>query len=152
MNWRYIKGFEGLYEVSESGHVRNSRTERVLKPYPFSNGYLGVQLGRGNVNLVHRLVAAAFINGDASLQVNHRNGVRTDNRAENLEWVTCSDNHRHSYRELSRKQHAKTTSVAVGGVRYPSQLAAAKAIGVVAGSIRSALVNKHKCLGMEVTA
>lgn len=152
MRWRYIKNFEGRYEVSESGYVRNSVTGRVLKPYPFSNGYLGVQLGRGNVRLVHRLVAAAFIPGNDELQVNHRNGARADNRAENLEWMTCSDNHRHSYRELKRKQHAKTTPVTVGGVSYPSQLSAAKALGVSAGTIRSAFTRGHKCLGMEVTA
>lgn len=131
--------------------MRNSKTLRVLTPYRFSNEYLGVQLGRNNVKLVHRLVAAAFLPGDHSLQVNHRDGNRKNNTVENLQWVTCTENHLHSYRELNRKQHAKTTPVTVGGVRYPSQLSAAKALGVAPGSVRSALAKGHLCKGMEVS-
>lgn len=150
MIWLPIRGFEN-YEVSNTGDVRNVLTGRVLKPYPFSNRYLGVQLGRRNVQLVHRLVAAAFIKGDSSLQVNHKDGDRTNNRAENLEWLTCSDNQRHSHRELNRKPHASTTPVRVGGVRYPSQSAAAKGLGVTVGAIASAYTRGHRCRGMEVT-
>lgn len=148
--WRDIVGFEGRYEVSRDGQIRNARSGRVLKGNVFPNGYVGVMLGQGRRYLVHRLVAAAFVEGDTNLQVNHKSGNRADNRAENLEWLSCSDNHRHSYAELNRKQHSLTQPVVVGGVRYESELAAAKVLGVVAGSVRSALKRGHRCKGMGV--
>lgn len=149
--WKDIPGFEGRYEVSNAGGYRNSKTGRVLKSTPYSNRYLRMVLGAGNTFLAHRLVAMAFIPGDWNLQVNHKNGDRADNRAENLEWVTCSENHLHSYANLKRKKHCLTQPVIVGGVRYESELAAAKALGVVAGSIRSALARDHKCKGVVVS-
>lgn len=151
-----VVGYEGCYEVSDAGDVRNARTGHVLRPQRCTNGYVSQQLGRGSRRLVHRLVAAAFVPGDNTLQVNHKNGVRDDNRAENLEWLTCSDNHRHSYRELTRKRHGKTKPVALvvdgalAAMCYPSGLAAAKALGVCPGSIMSALHRGHKCRGAEV--
>jgi hypothetical protein len=171
MNWRDIPGFEGRYQVSDCGQVRSldhdcvvrnrwgslttqRRAGKVLKPQAFPNRYLGICLGAGNCSLVHRLVASAFVPGDTSLQVNHKNGIRSDNRAENLEWVTCSENHKHSYRELGRKEHALTRAVAIrrGAVEltFPSGLAAAKHLGVVAGSVVSALTRNHRCKGHEV--
>lgn len=171
MNWADIEGFPG-YQVSSCGNVRSldrvvvqghktkGSVERrfkgkLLTPRRARNGYEMVMLGAGSKNhLVHRLVAAAFIPGDTQLQVNHKNGVRDDNRAENLEWLTCSDNHLHSYRELTRKKHVWTIPVVLvkGEERLPfeSELAAAKHLGVVAGSVRSALKRDHRCRGYEV--
>lgn len=165
-HWRDIAGSPG-YQVSDLGRVRSLDRVlhqqqpygvqdrrfkgKLLTPQAFSNGYLAVYLGRRNGNLVHRLVAIAFIPGDTALQVNHKNGKRDDNRAVNLEWLTCSDNHRHSYRELPRKPHGKTIVVIVGGNRYDSMLDAANALGVVAGSVASALSRGHRCKGLEVT-
>jgi hypothetical protein len=171
MNWADIEGFPG-YQVSSCGCVRSidrdvkqshktagTATRRmkgkVLRPGRARNGYLLVMLGRGSKrHLVHRLVASAFIPGNKELQVNHKNGVRDDNRVENLEWMSCSDNHRHSYRELSRKKHGLTIPVVlVKGaeiLEFESELAAAKHLGVVAGSVRSALNRDHKCRGYEV--
>lgn len=149
--WRDIKGFEGLYQVSDAGQVRNARTGHVLALKACTNGYQAVQLGRKHVKLVHRLVAAAFVDGDTGLQVNHKNGNRADNRKDNLEWVTCSENHKHSYRELERKPHAKKRAVAVGNRVYESALAAAKDIGRAPGSVISALRKGHLCKGMEVS-
>ncbi|MDP3939861.1 MAG: NUMOD4 domain-containing protein [Deltaproteobacteria bacterium] len=161
--WRDVRGFEKRYQVSDLGRVRSldrtltdalGRTRRlvgrVLAQEVGTNGYLGVHLVKGVRRLVHRLVAIAFLPGGRDLQVNHKSGVRSENAATNLEWLTCSDNHQHSYRELSRKQHAKTAPVVVGGVWYPSGLAAAQALHVNAGSIQSALTRGHRCRGMEV--
>jgi hypothetical protein len=155
MKWRYITGFEGRYEVSETGLVRNSRTECLLKGVRYPNGYLGVQLGRGKTYLRHRLVAAAFVPGDTSLQVNHLDGDRANNTASNLEWVTCGENHKHSYRELSRKRHALTRAVKLFkselALTFASGLAAARYLGVSAGSIASTATKQHRCKGFEVT-
>ena len=164
--WAEIPGYEGRYAVSRTGSVKSlnrvitdalGRTRtlkgKVLALMTYPNGYLGVTLGRRDIHLVHRLVAKVFLPAAIGLadQVNHKNGIRGDNRLENLEWVTCSDNHKHSYRELSRKKHAKTTPVVVGGVRYESELSAARALRVSQGSINSARRRGHRCCGMEVS-
>ena len=168
VEWRDVPGFEGAYQGSRCGRVRSldrvvegpGRWGRIvkrrlkgrqLKIQTCSNRYLFVMLGKGNSFLIHRLVATAFVPGDWTLQVNHKNGQRDDNAAENLEWMTCSDNHRHSYAKLPRKKHVWTTPVTVGGVRYESQLAAARALGVNGGSVSSAYTRGHKCKGMDVT-
>ena len=108
--WRPVVDFEEYYEVSDRGRVRSlDRTlrdgrvkiGRVLKPNRLKDGYEQVSLcvdGRVNFMKVHRLVAMAFIqNEENKTDVNHRNGIKHDNRLENLEWVTKSENMKHAY-------------------------------------------------------
>lgn len=103
--WKDIKGYEGLYQVSTMGRVRslprkNARGQqlkgRYLKPLTTSDGYLCVRPfkgGKGRTILVHRLVAQAFIpNPDNKPVINHKNEVKTDNRIENIEWATVEYN------------------------------------------------------------
>lgn len=170
--WKPVVGREDEYEVSNMGRVRSLDRERtqpgryggfvtrklkgdILKIGKFPNGYLGLHLGRGKCYMVHRLVAEAFIEGASdTLQVNHLNCKRDDNRAENLEWVTCGDNHRHAHKKQGRKTHVWTKAVRLskdGGVtEFPSLAAAAKQLGVNEGSISSALHRNHKCRGYGV--
>lgn len=101
--WRAIPGYEGLYEVSSSGEVRsarnstNSRAGVLLKPQRRAK-YLGVTLckdGRRTSHCVHRLVALAFLGDPIGRDVNHKNADRADNRLENLEYCSKSENERH---------------------------------------------------------
>ena len=81
--------------IREKKHVKGSNVYRIVSMY---------RNGKATMKYVHRLVAEAFIaNPNNKPQVNHRNGDVADNRAENLEWVTASENHLHAYRELGRK-------------------------------------------------
>ena len=111
--WKPVKGYEGLYEVSNMGRVRSvdhytrvvqsKRTYEILRkgqlliPTARQHGYLGVQLhGRGghatrNMRTfsVHRLVAEAFVKNPLGfVEVNHLDEDKTNNRADNLEWTT----------------------------------------------------------------
>jgi hypothetical protein len=80
--------------------VRNAHTGQIIKPYKHYRGYRLVKLcykGKAKHHYVHNLVAAAHVPGwRKGLQVNHKNGVKHDNRAENLEWATSSENHQHA--------------------------------------------------------
>lgn len=91
------------YSVSSCGSVRNDTRNKLIKPFLDRYGYKKVFLGKGIEKTVHRLVAMAFIpNPESKPQVNHKNGVKTDNRVENLEWATNSENQLHSYRLLGK--------------------------------------------------
>lgn len=113
MEWRTIREFPD-YEVSDSGLVYSHKSRRELRPLKQPNGYMSVELfnkeGSKRV-LVHRLVALAFIpNTDELPQVNHINEDKTDNRVENLEWVTAKQNMQHGTREARRMAHTDYTT------------------------------------------
>ena len=92
--------------VTRDGRVKNLQTDRELAVTVGKTGYAQLCIrpdgrkGRARLVKIHRLVAEAWIGAAPSRRhvVNHRNGVKTDNRVENLEWVTPSENIRHSYR------------------------------------------------------
>lgn len=110
--WKDITGYEGVYMISNDGLVRSlfrewvcngsviKKPERVLKNGIDAYGYNTVMLSCGNKTKrvkVHRLVAQEFLDNKNNLpQINHKNGVKTDNRVENLEWVTAKDNCHHA--------------------------------------------------------
>ena len=106
--WKPIKGFEGLYEVSNMGNVRsldryvmNGNRCCLLKGKPkkayfISTGYLMVDLCKNSQRthyLIHRLVAEAFIPNPSNLPcIDHINTIKTDNMVENLRWCSCKEN------------------------------------------------------------
>ena len=96
--WKLISGYEGLYEVSDLGRIKSLKfgKEKILKPWNDGFGYLQVSLckdGKVKHPHIHRLVAQAFIPNPLNLpQVNHKDEVKTNNIASNLEWMTNKDN------------------------------------------------------------
>lgn len=86
------------YEIFKDGKIKSNLTGKVLKPSKIWNGYLIVKIyidKKFKSMLVHRLVALRHIGDIEGMQINHKNGIKTDNNVENLEIVTQSQNMRH---------------------------------------------------------
>jgi len=97
--WRDIPGYEGLYKVSNFGEVYSSYKKKLLTPVK-NSGYHSFNLHKnksGKIIKAHRIVMEAF-KGKSSLTINHINGVKTDNRLENLEYCSHRDNLLHAFR------------------------------------------------------
>jgi hypothetical protein len=85
------------YSISNYGQIKNKKTGRILKVY-LKEGYCRIKINTVKKGyMLHRLVAFAFIPNPKNLpNINHINGIRSDNRADNLEWVTQKENIFHS--------------------------------------------------------
>lgn len=100
--WKPITDWENLYEISDAGRVKSLRTGQVKIPDINNCGYARVILcdgSRRKRRFIHQLVAAAFCDGFFNgATVNHIDGDKQNNRFENLEWVTHSENSKHAHR------------------------------------------------------
>ena len=100
--WKDIEGYEGYYQVSNLGRVKRVSDGYILKPYHHEKGYLKIDLqihGKRRKFRIHRIVAEAFIPNENNYpQINHINGMKEDNRVENLEWCTNKMNSEHAWR------------------------------------------------------
>ena len=103
--FRPIKGFEGIYGISNKGDVFSYSSLKRLKPFKMPNGYLQVTLySQGELKTktkvyVHRLVAEAFIENPNNLsEVNHKDENKENNSVDNLEWITRKGNMQHGTR------------------------------------------------------
>jgi len=107
--WREVKDYEGLYQISDQGRVKSFyngrytilKVGKFLKPQKNVRGYLQIGFYKNNkfkTYQIHNLIAAAFLNKSdlSELEVNHKNGIKTDNRLKNLELVTHSENIKHA--------------------------------------------------------
>lgn len=163
--WKTIRGYEN-YKVSTRGRVQNTKTGKILAPFTTKNGYQVVSPCRGGKShnlYVHRLVADAFMpTENTDLQVNHKNGIKSDNRLENLEWCTASENHLHRSRtlgikrspehmrkmcDLARASHNKPIVCVETDVVFNSVVDAAKSINRKPCSIVDALKGRHETCG-----
>lgn len=100
MEWRKIEGYKN-YECSSTGLIKtynwkNTGKEKIMKPALDNNGYLRTMLKRNDGKFatikVHRIICETFKGKTENMCVNHINFIRTDNRIENLEWVTIQEN------------------------------------------------------------
>lgn len=122
--WKNIKGYEGLYQISNLGKVKSlerkryngqnyyMQQEKILKLQNDKYGYKTIMLHKDkkSKNLkVHRLVAQAFLtNPQNKLEINHKDGNKSNNCVNNLEWCTSIENVRHAFSNNLIKQHNNT--------------------------------------------
>lgn len=129
--WKDIPDYEGIYQISSIGRIKSLprfipcrkgerlTKEKILKPYIGKSGYYRIGLHKNNsfkLVLVHRVYCQLFLpNPENKSCINHKNGVKHDNRIENLEWCTISENTKHAFEVLGRK----VSGAAVGGKKWP---------------------------------
>ena len=134
--WKDCKGYEGKYQVSNLGRVWSIKSQKCLKPYIMNNGYKQVSLmcknGKVKKELVHRLVAIAFIDNPNNLpQVNHIDENKENNCLDNLEW--CDPKYNSNYgtrtKRVSKPQMKKVYCVELDKT-YDSAKYAAQELGL----------------------
>lgn len=102
--WKYIEGFEGVYKISNKGRLKRiyveNRYEKLVSLYTDRTGYIRCTISYKNKRKkisIHREVAKLFVPNPQNLEtVNHKDFNRTNNDVNNLEWMTVSDNIKHS--------------------------------------------------------
>lgn len=154
-----VQGFEDLYSVSEDGRVFSKIKNRFLSNVSRCGLYVSIKMcrnGKQYPTRIHRIVAEAFIsNPHGYKDVNHKNGIKTDNRVENLEWTSRSENIKHSYRILKRKKsqgntHPKSKMVLdlEMGIFYDCAREAATAKGIDKNALLNNIANR-KCRNLQ---
>ena len=148
--WKDVVGWEGLYQVSNLGRVKSlpwvghHKNDIIMKMFGNGTGYLTVMLYKpAKKKLVHRLVAEAFIpRPDGKAQINHIDGNKTNNRVDNLEWCTQSENMRHRVDVLGIRPAShhvvKVRCIETGRV-FRSAAEAARSVGLSRSGIGAAL-------------
>jgi hypothetical protein len=164
--WKDIKGFEGLYKVSNLGRVLSLKKNVIMKENISNSGYVFYGLYKDGIvksRFVHRLVAQTFIdNLENKIQVNHMDLNRKNNSIENLEWVTISENQKHSYKNSNRKSYMKGRAGKLNHLskevvmcdnngieikRFESQREAGRIMSINASHINNVIKNKRNHAG-----
>lgn len=115
--WKNIEE-DPRYQISNLGRVRGTKG-KIMTPKADTKGYHRVTISGTGTRKVHRLVAQAFIqNPENKAQVNHKNTIKTDNYASNLEWTTNLENNLHAYRNGLRPYEGKLSDEDVRLIRF----------------------------------
>lgn len=149
--WKDIKGYEGLYQVSNVGQVKSLKSNKILKLAFTHDGYLRVCLcknGKKRNFLISRLVAEAFLPNEEDLpEVDHINGVRTDNRVANLQWISSVENDRKKQSGIGIPK--RVICIETGEI-YESAAAAARAFDRKPSTMWQHLSGRRKsCAGLH---
>lgn len=145
----WVQSIENNYEVSSWGNIRNSKTKKNRRLCVGSHGYYCVTFSNRSTRTLHRLIAIAFIPNPENLeQVNHKDGNKLNNNIENLEWVTRSDNAKHSFK-LGMSYQPKSKKILAYNangrkINFNSIFEAAKYLFIRRASIQDYLSGKRK--------
>ena len=166
--WKDIEGYDGKYQVSNMGRVRsvdhygphggfikNQKLYKgqIIKPQTTRNGYMRAHIKKYKDISIHREVAKAFVPGYfEGAEVNHKDENKQNNRWDNLEWVTRKENLNYGtcIDRISVSNGCKVEQYTTDGkfiAEYPSQKAAAKAVGVCLSRIHYILNTHHTAKG-----
>ena len=158
MSLKRIRGFD-RYLVSDKGFVINMETESVLRGNQKRTGYYEVRIkdngGKYHDVLIHRIVAEAFCAKPKGkgLEINHKDGDKSNNRADNLEWITHGENLKHAFELGLREDDVSPRAVIAismdtGEVmEFPSIYKAARFLGISQGNICMACKGKRPYAG-----
>lgn len=151
-NWKDIKGFEGIYQISNEGRVKSLdrycwngtgyffKTGQIIKTRILPNGYERVSLKRKSF-YIHRLVAMAFLPNPQKLpQVNHKDEVKTNNNVENLEW--CTEKYNTNYGTARERQKAKIVGVTINNKPIKQYDKSGRLIAVFKSALEAAKTTK----------
>lgn len=146
---KFIPGYEGLYAATEDGRIFSYRKNRFLRPRKNKDGYYRVDLcknGKSKTYLVHRLIAATYLdNPENLLQVNHKDEDKTNNALLNLEWISPKDNINYGTgKERSAKSRQKKVICLETKEVFDSVTEAAKAVNINPSNISRCLTGRHK--------
>ena len=156
--WKDIKGYEGLYQISDLGRVKslgNNKTkkDKILKNTMNNAGYYYIDLSKDNIKkryTIHRLVGIYFVDGyKEGYTVNHINECKTDNKYTNLQWCSQQENTLHSSHKWAggNNYNAKKIICVETGEIYPSISDACKDIGRSFQSMHRAIKTSGTCGG-----
>ena len=145
--WKFIKGFEN-YIISPEGEIFSLITNRPIRNCDNGNGYRYVVLRRDGKSwnrYVHRLVCETFF-GSSSLEVNHKDGNKTNNCLDNLEYVSSSENTRHGF----KKGLMKTCPIVIEkqgcGYWFPTQKECSDFLGASKSAVNALSLGRLKSL------